>query len=131
MRRLRIALWSVAIGVLSVVLAALFYRLLPAGGAVFVVLLFVCTEALALVTAVLVELPAAAGTAAGVFAALLVAAVLGLTIALAPLGPGAHRPALSDLFWKPLFGLAVFVAVTALAGWSGIRVGARLSRRHR
>jgi hypothetical protein len=131
MRRLRMAVWSLAIGVLSVVLAALFYRLLPAGGAAFVGLLFVCTEALALVTGLLVELPPAAGAAAGAFGALLVAAVLGLTIAVAPLAPGAQRPHLSELFGKPLVALVVFVAVTALAGWSGVRVGARLARRPR
>ena len=129
MRRLRAALWAMAIGVLSVVVAALLYRLIAAGAIVFVVLLAACVTAMSLLTALVAEVTPAVGAGAGGFGAALVAAVLGLTIALAPLGEGAHRPQLADLLWRPLFALALFVAVCALAGWTGVRLGLCLAHR--
>ena len=71
------------------------------------------------------------GAGGGAFGAILVAAVLGITIALAPLGLGAQRPQLTDLLWKPLFALIGVIAVCAAAGWTGVRLGLRLSRRAR
>ncbi|MCA1829475.1 MAG: hypothetical protein LC689_21320, partial [Myxococcales bacterium] len=68
----------------------------------------------------LVEIPRAVGAAGGALAGLLVAAVLGLTIAMAPLGPGAQRPGFSDLLWKPLLALVAGLALCAAMGWGGV-----------
>ena len=59
----------------------------------------------------------------------LVALVLGLTIAAAPLAPGVQRPSLADLLWLPLLGLLGTIALCGAAGYFGIRTGLRLSRR--
>ena len=59
------------------------------------------------------------------------AVVLGVTIALAPLGPGATRPGLRDLLWGPLLALVAVLALCAGAGWFGIRGGLFLARRKR
>ena len=131
MTKLRAAMWSIAIGVLAVMLAAMLFRVLPAGGAVFVALLVACVALLSLLLALLVEVSPAVGAGGGAFGAILVAAILGITIALAPLGLGAQRPQLSDLFWKPLFALIGAIVICAAAGWTGVRVGLRLSRRAR
>jgi len=122
-------MWAAAIGVLSVILAAMLFRLLPAGGLVFVGLLLACVGLLAAVIGLLVEIPPAVGGAGGALAAVLVAVILGLTIAAAPLGLGAQRPGFSDLLWKPLFALVGVIAVCAAAGWSGARLGLKLARR--
>ena len=129
MRSFRMAMWSLALGVLSVALAALLFRLAPAGGIVFVALLAVSVALLSFAAGMLVELPAAAGAGAGAFGALLVAVTLGLTIMAAPIAEGARRPELSDLLWSPLFGLLATIAVCAAAGWFGLRAGLRLARR--
>src|SRR5438067_819836 len=131
MSKLRAAMWSIAIGVLAVMLAAMLFRVLPAGGAVFVALLVACVALLSLLLALLVEVSPVVGAGGGAFGAILVAAVLGITIALAPLGLGAQRPQLTDLLWKPLFALIGVIAVCAAAGWTGVRLGLRLSRRAR
>jgi len=131
MSKLRAAMWSIAIGVLAVTLTAMLFRVLPAGGAVFVALLVACVALLSLLLALLVEVSPVVGAGGGAFGAILVAAVLGITIALAPLGLGAQRPQLTDLLWKPLFALIGVIAVCAAAGWTGVRLGLRLSRRAR
>lgn len=129
MSRLRAAMWSMAIGVLSVALAALLFRLAPLPGVAFVALLALSAALLSLGAALVAELPPAVGLAGGIFGAALVALVLGLTIASAPLAPGAQRPGLADLFWLPLFALLGALAVCGAAGWAGLRLGLRIARR--
>jgi hypothetical protein len=129
MSKVRIALWSMAIGVIAVVLAGVLFRLLPANGLIFLALLVLCVALTSAVAALLADLPTAVGAGAGVFAAALVAVILGLTIAVAPLAPGAKRPGFADLLWLPLFALLGAVLVCAIAGWAGTRTGLRLARR--
>src|SRR5262249_46965771 len=104
MSRLRAALWSVSIGVLSVVVAAALVWLLQQNRAA-VGFLYGSVFVVCVVSGLVVELPRGVGAAGGAVAAVLVAAILGVTIAAAPLGPGAQRPGLPDLLWKPLFAL--------------------------
>lgn len=127
--KLRIAMWSMAIGVIAVVLAGVLSRLAPGHGLVFGLLLVLSVALLSGLAALLAELPPAAGAGAGVFAAALVAIILGLTIAVAPVAPGAQRPGFADLLWLPLLALIAALAVCGAAGWAGIRTGLRLSRR--
>ena len=127
--RLRAASWSLAIGVLSVMLAAALFRLVQAPGAVFALLLICCVGLLSLVVGLMAEVSPAVGAGGGVFAGALVAVVLGVTIALAPLAQGARRPGLADLLWAPLLALAGILLLCGAAGWSGLRGGLRLSRR--
>jgi len=129
MSRLRAAAWSLAIGVLSVALAGLLFRLVPLPGAAFVALLAISAGLVSLLAALVAELSPPVGAFGGVAAAALIAAVLGLTIASAPLAPGAQRPGFSDLLWLPLFALLAACALCALAGWAGIRAGLRLASR--
>jgi hypothetical protein len=129
MSKLRAAIWSLAIGVLAVVLAALLSRLVPLPGAILVVLLAICAGLVSLCVALIAEIPAGVGAGGGVFGAALVAAVLGLTIAAAPVAPGAQRPGFADLLWLPLFALLAALALCGAAGWLGVRAGLRLSRR--
>jgi uncharacterized membrane protein YhaH (DUF805 family) len=129
MGRVRAILWAAAIGVLSVLLAAILFRVLPGGGVAFAVLLVVCVALLSGLFALLAEIPASVGAGGGAFGAVLVAVVLGVTIALAPLGLGARRPGFQDLLWKPLLALLALIAVCAAAGWAGVRLGLRLTRR--
>ena len=131
MSRVRGALWAVAIGVTAVVVATLLFRLLPGGGVVYVALLVLSVAFMSALTGLAVEIPPAAGAGAGVFSAALVAVVLGLTIAAAPLGPGAKRPGLADLLWGPLLALLAALAVCGFAGWFGARTGVRFARRRR
>jgi len=131
MNRLRAAMWAVSVGVLAVALAAALFRLAPMSGAMFGVLLIWSVGALAAGVALIAEVSPWVGAAGGTIAVLLVAAVLGLTIALAPLGPGATRPGLRDLLWTPLLALLAVVAVCAAAGFYGVRAGLYLSRRRR
>ena len=77
----------------------------------------------------LAEIPRYIGAVAGGVAALLICVILGLTIAAAPLAPGAQRPGLRDLLWAPLLAGLAFAAVCAAAGYFGLRSGLRLSRR--
>jgi hypothetical protein len=128
MARLRAASWALAIGVLSVVLAATLFRLAGAPGAVFAVLLIWCAGLVSLLAGLIAEISPSTGAAGGAFAAGLVAAVLGMTIAAAPLAPGARRPGFADLLWAPLFALLGVVAFCALAGWAGVRGGVRVAR---
>ena len=128
MSRLRAAMWALSIGVLSVVLAAMFFRIAPLPGAALAVLLALCAGLISLGVALVAEVPAAVGAAGGVFGAALVALVLGLTIAAAPLAPGAQRPGLADLLWLPLLGLLGTLALCGAAGYFGIRAGLRLTR---
>jgi hypothetical protein len=127
--KLRIAMWSMAIGVIAVVLAGVLFRLAPAHSAIFMILLIFSIALLSGLAAAVAELPPMAGAGAGVFAAALVAIILGLTIAVAPVAPGGQRPGFADLLWLPLFGLIAALAVCGAAGWAGIRTGLRLSRR--
>ena len=129
MSSVRAAAWSLAVGVMAVLLAALLFRIAPLPGAAFVALLAVSTGLVSMLVALLAEVPLSVGVGGGVFGAALVAAVLGLTIAAAPLAPGAQRPGLADLLWLPLFALLAVFALCAAAGWSGIRAGLRLARR--
>lgn len=129
MSRLRAAAWSLAIGVLSVVLAGLLFRIVPLPGAAFVALLAISTALVSMLVSLVAEVPPLVGAAGGLFAAALVAGVLGLTIAAAPLAPGAQRPGLADLLWLPLLALVATLAICAAGGWVGIRAGLRLSRR--
>ena len=131
MSRPRAVVWSVAIGVIAVAVAGMLIRMVPGNGAVFVAFLVLCVALLSALVALMAEVPPAVGAGAGVFAAALVAIVLGLTIAVAPMGPGATRPGLGDLLWLPLFALLAALAVCAAAGWFGVRAGLRLARRRR
>ncbi|MGZ6142288.1 MAG: hypothetical protein ACXWLM_03065, partial [Myxococcales bacterium] len=76
MSKLRAAIWALAIGVLSVVAAAMVSRLMPVGGVAFVPVLVVCVALLSGLLALLVELPPAVGAGGGTFGAVLVAVVL-------------------------------------------------------
>lgn len=129
MSKLRAAVWALAVGVLSVVLAALLFRLAPLPGAAFAALLALCAALVSLGVALVAEVPPAVGAGGGAFAVALVAAVLGLTIAVAPLAPGAQRPVFADLLWLPLSALLGTLALCAAGGYCGIRLGLRLSRR--
>lgn len=131
MSRLRTAIWALAIGVLSVVLAAMLFRVAPLPGAAFAALLALCAGLISLGVALVVEVPAAVGAAGGACGAALVALVLGLTIAAAPMAPGARRPGLADLLWLPLLALLGTLALCAVAGYFGMRAGLRLARKIR
>ena len=130
MSRMRAAMWSVSIGVLSVVVAAALVWLLQQNRAA-VGFLYGSVFVVCVVSGLVVELPRGVGAAGGAVAAVLVAAILGVTIAAAPLGPGAQRPGLPDLLWKPLFALIAAIALAAGIGWSGLGTGLRLARRRR
>ncbi len=125
---MRAAIWSLAIGVLAVALAALLSRVVPMPGALLVLLLAVCCGAVSLGAALIAEISVRVGAGGGAFAAALVAPVLGLTIAAAPLAPGAQRPGLADLLWLPLVGLLAALTLRGGAGWLGARAGMRLVR---
>ena len=129
MSKLRVAIWALAIGVLSVVLAALLFRIAPLPGVAFAVLLAACAALISLGVALVAEVPPAVGAGGGLFAVALVTAVLGLTIAAAPLAPGAQRPVLADLLWLPLLALLGALLLCCAAGYFGVRAGLRLSRR--
>jgi hypothetical protein len=131
MSKLRASMWSLAIGVTAVVLAAVLFRLVPLPGAAFVALLALCAALVSLAVGLVAEVPPGVGLAGGIFGAALVAAVLGLTIALAPLAPGAQRPGFSDLLWLPLLALLATIALCGAAGFFGISLGLHLIRRHR
>jgi len=128
---LRRAAWAIAIGALSVMLAALLFRLVRPPGAIFVVLLIWSVGLMAGLSAVLAEIGPGTGAVGGALAAALVIVVLGMTIAAAPLAPGATRPGLRDLFWLPLFALLFTVALCAMAGFYGARVGLFVARRRK
>jgi len=122
------AAWAIAIGVLGVVLATAIYRLVHAGGAVFVLLLVCCVGLVAGFAAWFREIPPRIGAAGGLVAGALVAAVLAVTIAAAPLAPGATRPGLRDLLWKPVIALLAVLGLCALAGFHGVRAGLIIAR---
>lgn len=124
-------LWAVAIGVLAVAAAAAVFRLLNAPGAVFVLLLIWCVGLIAGLVALVAEVSPTTGAAGGLFAAALVAVVLAMTIAAAPLAPGATRPGLRDLLWTPLLALLAVLALCAMSGWYGVRAGLFVARRRR
>lgn len=128
---LRSAAWAIAIGALSVMLAAVLFRIFSAPGAWFVVLLIWCVGLVAGVGAVIAEITPRTGAIGGVFAAALVAVVLGMTIAAAPLAPGATRPGLRDLLWLPLLALVAAGGLCAMSGFFGVRAGLYLARRRR
>jgi hypothetical protein len=124
-------LWAVAIGVLAVAAAAAVFRLLNAPGAVFVLLLIWCVGLIAGLVALVAEVSPTTGAAGGLFAAALVGVVLAMTIAAAPLAPGATRPGLRDLFWPPLLALLAVLALCAMSGWYGVRAGLFVARRRK
>ncbi|HET7786936.1 MAG TPA: hypothetical protein VIR81_03575 [Myxococcales bacterium] len=128
---LRSAAWAIAIGALSVMLAALLFRLFTPPGATFVVLLIWSVGLVAGLAAVIAEIAPRTGAVGGAFAAAVVIAVLGMTIAAAPLAPGATRPGLRDLLWLPLFALLFTVGLCAMAGFYGARVGLFVARRRK
>ena len=76
--KVRAAIWSLAIGVLAVALAALLSRVVPMPGALLVLLLAVCCGAVSLGAALIAEIPVRVGAGGGAFPAALVAPVLGL-----------------------------------------------------
>src|SRR5882672_2588685 len=119
-------LWAVAMGVLGVALATVLFRLVNAPSAVFVLLLIWSVGLVAGLVALVADVSPGTGAAGG-----LVAAVLALTIAAAPLAPGATRPGLRDLLWTPLLALVAVLALCALSGWSGARAGLFLARRRK
>jgi hypothetical protein len=125
------AAWTIVIGVFSVVIATLLFRLVRGQGAVFVLLLIWCVGLIAGVAAWLGQISPATGAAGGLLAALLVVAFLAVTISAAPLAPGATRPGLPDLLWAPLLGLLAVLGLCAVAGWYGVRAGLVLARRHK
>lgn len=128
---LRSAAWAIAIGALSVMLAAGLFRFFSAPGAWFVVLLIWCVGLVAGLAAAIAEITPRTGALGGVFAAALVAVVLGMTIAAAPLAPGATRPGLRDLLWLPLLALLAAVGLCAASGFFGVRAGLSLGRRRK
>jgi hypothetical protein len=117
MKAVRAAIWSLSIGVFSVLLAAILTRAigfpLP--------MLVLSVAAVSAFATFIAELTPREGALGGASAAVLVAIVLGVTLAAAPIAPGAHRPELRDLLWQPLFGLIGAIAVCALAGWASVR----------
>lgn len=128
---MRNAAWAVAIGSLSVMFAAVLFRLFAAPGAVFVVLLIWCVGVIAGLAAFVAQITPGTGAAGGVFAAALVAVVLGMTIAAAPLAPGATRPGLRDLLWLPLLALIAVLGLCAASGFYGVRFGVHFARRRK
>ena len=122
---MRSALWALSIGVLSTLLAAVLVRLVPQP----LPMLVIGVALASLLLSAIAELSPRTGAAGGLAAALIVAIVLGLTIAAAPLGPGVERPGLRDLFWKPLLLLALSICLCALAGYCAARVAGLLRRR--
>lgn len=130
MTRARLLGWALSIGVLGLVAAALLHHALDApGGAWFAALLLAGVFLASLLFALLAELPRWTGAAGGLFGAALVYAVLGVTIAAAPVGPGAARPGLRDLLWLPLLAGLGFAALCAGAGVLGVLAGKRLIKR--
>jgi len=123
--------WTVVIGVFSVVVATLIFRLVRGQGAVFVLLLIWCVGLIAGLAASIGGVSPATGAAGGLLAAVIVMTVLAVTIAAAPLAPGATRPGLRDLFWAPLLGLLVVLGLCAVAGWYGVRAGLVVARRRK
>jgi Ca2+/H+ antiporter len=128
---LRSAAWAIAIGALSVMLAAVLFRLFQPPGATFVVLLIWSVGLVAGLSAMIAEIAPRTGALGGALAAALVIVVLGTTIAAAPLAPGATRPGLRDLLWLPLFALLFTVGLCAMAGFYGVRVGLFVARRRK
>ncbi len=128
---MRNAAWAIAIGALSVMFAAVLFRLFPAPSAVFVVLLIWCVGVVAGLSAFVAQITPRTGAAGGVFAAALVAVVLGMTIAAAPLAPGATRPGLRDLLWLPLLALIAVLGLCAASGFYGVRGALHLAQRRR
>jgi hypothetical protein len=121
--------WALAIGILGVVVATALFRLTHATGAIVAVLLLIaCVGLIAFAAALLVEIPPRTGAAAGIVAVLLVAVVLAMTIAAAPLAPGAKRPGID---WRALVALAAMLGVCAASGWYGVRAGLFIARRRR
>jgi phosphatidylglycerophosphate synthase len=128
---LRSSAWVVAIGVLSVMAAAVLVRLFSAPGAWFVVLLIWCVGLVAGLAAVIAEITPGVGAAGGVFASALLAVLFGMTISAAPLGAGATRPGLRDLLWLPLLAVLAAAGLCAMSGFYGVRGGLHVARRRR
>jgi hypothetical protein len=128
---MKAAMWSVTIGVLSLVAAATLARLMKPAEWIFLLLLTLSVALIGALAALVVDLSPRTGAAGGAVAAALFAAVLALTIAAAPLAPGAERPGLRDLLWAPLFALVGMVAACAVAGFFGVRAGLSLARRRK
>ena len=128
---LRSSAWAIAIGALGVMAAAVLFRIFSAPGAWFVVLLIWCVGLVAGLAAVIAEITPGTGAAGGVFASALVAVVLGMTIAAAPLAPGATRPGLRDLLWLPLLALLAAAGLCAMSGFYGVRAGLYVARRRK
>jgi hypothetical protein len=126
---LRSAAWAIAIGVLSLMLAAVLVWIFSGPGAWSVVLLIWCIGMVAALAAVVAEITPCTGAIGGAFAAALVAVVIGMTIATAPLAPGATRPELRDLLWLPLLALLAAAGLCATSGLFGVRAGLHVARR--
>jgi len=123
--------WTAVIGVFSVVLATGIFRLAGAPGALFVVLLIWCVGLMAGIGGRIAPITPATGAAGGLLAGAIVAVTLAVTIAAAPLAPGATRPGLRDLLWAPLLALVVALGLCAVAGWYGVRAGQYFARRQK
>jgi hypothetical protein len=119
------ASWTISIGVLSALLSSVLVRFLPLP--LPVLALSVATVAGA--ACMFADVPPLVGGLGGVAATLIVAVVLGFTIAAAPLEQGAHRPQLRDLLWQPLLFLLVAMIACGAAGWLSVRVSRKLGRR--
>jgi len=131
MSKVRATGWALSIGVLALVLSVTLARMTQAADWVFVALLLGCIALVSALVGFVAEAPPSIGVAGGVVAAALVAVVLGVTIALAPLAPGAARPGFHDLLWKPLFALLAFIALCAGSGFLGLRSGLHIAGRRR
>src|SRR5438105_14324029 len=76
--KVRAAIWSLAIGVLAVALAALLSRVVPMPGALLVLLLAVCCAAVSLGAALIAQVPVRVASGAGALPAALLAPMPGL-----------------------------------------------------
>ena len=125
----RNALWAIAVGVLSLVVAASLFRATGGPMPFFLGLLVLCAGLVSAGAAMLAEISPGVGAAGGALSAVLGATVLALAISAAPLARGARRPAMSDLLWSPLLVFLAVTALSAVSGWQGARIALRLSRR--
>jgi hypothetical protein len=119
------AMWVVSIGVFSALLSSILVRFLPMP--LPVLALSVATVAGA--ACMFADIPPRVGGLGGAAATLIVAVVLGFTLAAAPLEPGAHRPQLRDLLWQPLLFLLLTAFACGMAGWLSVRISRKLGRR--
>jgi hypothetical protein len=131
MSRFRAGGWAFSVGVLSVVAAALLFRIRPLPAPMFIVLLIWCVGVLAAVAGGVAGITPRTGALAGVIAVAFVIVIFAATVATAPMEPGARRPGPADMLWTPLLAVVAIVGVCALAGFYGVRAGVYLATRRR